>query len=607
MPRNGSGTYALPVNSWNPATNGTLATTADWQSLINDVATAVTNSVAKDGQTVMTGSLNMGGFNLSNVASAAITALSGPTTAPTAAPGTNTTQIATTAHVFAERTNPATLTNKTLTAPVINSPTGLVKADVGLGNVDNTSDANKPVSTATQTALNGKQDLDADLTALAGLATTGLIARTSAGAAATRTLTAGAGVTITNGDGIAGNPTIAVSGGVGLGDVLGPVSSNDNAIARYDSTTGKVLQNSAVTVGDAGEVAGIASMNGGQLAGLRNKIINGKMEIAQRGPSFPAILNALYSLDRWRTSFVTSAVMTVSQQSDVPSGNEFQASIRATITTADASIAAGDFALIDQSIEGYNVRDLIGRNFTLSFLVRSSKTGVHCVALRNGGGDRSYVAEYTINTANTWEQKSITVNGGVPTAGTWDWTTGAGLLVRFTLAAGSTFHTTANAWQTGSFLATSSQVNCLDTVGNIFAITGVQLEVGSVATPFEHRPFGMELALCQRYYTRQTPTAADQTLGVGHNTSTTAAVATATFPVQMRSAPTALEQSGTAGDYSVAHAATSTVCSAVPTLLTASPFAATTTFTVASGLTAGQGSRARAVNTSAYLAWSAEL
>lgn len=584
MPRSG-GTYSLPTNSWNPAVSGTLATTADWQSLIDDVASALTQSVSKDGQTVMTGSLNMGGFNLTNVASAAITTITGATlTTPT-------------------------INGGTINSPLINTPTGIVKGDVGLGNVDNTSDANKPVSTATQTALNLKQDLDADLTAIAGLASNGLIARTGAGTASVRTLTAGAGVTITNGDGVSGNPTIAVAGGVGLGDVLGPVSSTDNAVARFDLTTGKLLQNSTVTVGDLGEVAGVVSMNGGQLAGLRNKIINGKIEIAQRGTSFVSPSAGAYTLDRFAYVIggTATAAVTVSQQTDVPAGDEFQSSLRVAVTTADASISGSDLGTMRQLIEGYNVRDLIGRTFTLSFWVRSSKTGVHCVTFRNSVPDRSYVVEYTVNVADTWEKKSVTVTGGLITAGTWNWTNGIGLRVDWTLAAGATVQTTAGAWQTGSFVATSSQVNVFDTIGNIFAITGVQLEIGSVATPFEHRPYGMELTLAQRYYQRITPTAADQTLGVGHNTSTTAAVATYSFPVVFRSSPTALEQSGAATDYSVAHAATSTVCSAVPTFLTSSPFAATTTFTVASGLTAGQGSRARAVNTSAYLAWSAEL
>lgn len=236
--------------------------------------------------------------------------------------------------------------------------------------------------------------------------------------------------------------------------------------------------------------------------GFKNKIHNGKMEIAQRGVSFPAIASGLYSLDRWRIGYATGAVVTVSQQSDVPSDNEFQSSLRVAVTTADNSIAAGDYFFVQQFVEGFNVRDLIGRTFTLSFRVRSSKTGVHCIGFGNFSLDRSFVAEYTVNSANTWETKTITVPSGLITAGTWNWTTERGLAVQFILACGSTFQTTAGSWQTGNFLATANQVNCLDTVGNIFAITGVQLEVGPVATPFEHRPYGIEEFLCKRYLQR---------------------------------------------------------------------------------------------------------
>ena len=232
----------------------------------------------------------------------------------------------------------------------------------------------------------------------------------------------------------------------------------------------------------------------------RNKIINGKMDISHRGTSFAAIANAAYCLDRFRYAAVTSAVITASQQADAPSGNEFQNSLRMTVTTADTSIAAGDLSFIDQRIEGYNVRDLIGKTFTLSFWVKSSKAGVHCVSFANSSNDRSYVAEYIINSANTWEKKTVTVAGGLPTAGTWDWTNGIGLRVQFVLAAGSTFQGAAGSWLTGNFLATANQVNCLDAIGNVFAITGVQLEAGASATPFEHRPIGIELELCKRYY-----------------------------------------------------------------------------------------------------------
>lgn len=290
----------------------------------------------------------------------------------------------------------------------------------------------------------------------------------------------------------------------------------------------------------------VPSFNGGQLAGMRNKIINGKMEIAQRGTSFAAIASGAYSLDRWVPFNTSAAVYTVSQQSDAPSDNEFQNSLRVAITTADASIAAGDQVVLRQWIEGYNARDLIGRTFTVSFWVRSSKTGVHCVAPKNTGGDRSYVFEYTVSAANTWEKKTLTLNSGLITAGTWNWTNGQGLALDFTLAVGSTFQTTANAWQTGNFFATSNQVNCLDTVGNIFAITGVQLEVGSVATSFEHRPYGVELALCQRYYYRMRNSDANVAyIGLLGGVSATRAIGGAvTAPQPMRSTVSQLDHSG---------------------------------------------------------------
>lgn len=234
-------------------------------------------------------------------------------------------------------------------------------------------------------------------------------------------------------------------------------------------------------------------------SGFKNKIINGKMEIAQRGASFAAIANNAFSVDRWAYVNTSAAVQTASQQTDVPANNEFLNSLRFTVTTADASIAAGDVSIIDHRIEGYNARDLVGRAIALSFWVRSSKTGIHCAALRNGVADRSYVMEYTVNAANTWEKKTLSVPAGLITAGTWDWTTGIGLSVAFTMTAGSTLRTTAGAWQTGNFVATTNQVNCLDTIGNIFAITGVQLEVG-LASEFEHRDYGSELAMCRRYY-----------------------------------------------------------------------------------------------------------
>jgi len=247
----------------------------------------------------------------------------------------------------------------------------------------------------------------------------------------------------------------------------------------------------------------LAAISDGTLGqfGHRNKIHNGKMEIAQRGTSFPNAGGGQGLIDRWVYRTIPSAhAVTVSVIGDAPASSGLSNSLRCAVTTSLTTISSGDRTGVSQHIEGYNVSDLIGRTFTLSFWVRSAKTGIHCVALKNSGADRAYIAEYSISASNTWEYKTITVIGGLPSSGgTWNWTNGIGLYVHFTTSAGSSMQTTAGAWQTGDFFGTANQVNCLDTVGNIFAITGVQLEAGSVATPFEHRPYGTELALCQRY------------------------------------------------------------------------------------------------------------
>lgn len=330
-------------------------------------------------------------------------------------------------------------------------------------------------------------------------------------------------------------------------------AANTSATAAAASQTAAATSASAAA-GSADSAATSASNAIATLSNFagRNKIINGKMDIAQRGTSFAAIASATYSLDRWRVDY-TASVATISQQADVPSSNEFQSSLRFAVTTAAASIAAGDFALIEHRVEGFNVRDLVSRAFTLSFWVRSSKTGAHCVAFRNAvannSGDRSFIAEYTINAANTWEFKTVTIGGGLITAGeNWNWTTGRGLQVGWVLAAGTTLQTTAGAWQTGNFLATANQVNCLDTIGNIFAITGVQLEVGSVNTPFEHRPYGAELALCQRYYWQSESIASGELLfdlngaAAGHRLISAVC---GRLPVTMRASPTITVPAGT--------------------------------------------------------------
>jgi len=288
----------------------------------------------------------------------------------------------------------------------------------------------------------------------------------------------------------------------------------------------------------------IKTVNGESLLGsgnihtplsFRNKIINGKMEIAQRGSSFSLLGNtSFYTLDRWLSGQVgSSAISTISVNQDAPTGSGFAWSMRVTVTTAESAPTGEKYNHITHRIEGFNVSDLIGRTFTLSFWVRSSKTGTHCVSVRNSAFDRSYVATYNINTSNTWEYKVVTVTNGIPSGGTWDFANGVGLDVVWTLMNGSSFKTsTTGMWQTGNFISSNDQVNCLDTVGNVFAITGVQLEAGNTATQFEHRHIGTELGMCQRYYEVVLVSAGQYNAGAGN----TCAVSVP-FKVTKRSVP----------------------------------------------------------------------
>ena len=276
---------------------------------------------------------------------------------------------------------------------------------------------------------------------------------------------------------------------------------------------------------------------------FKNKIINGDMMISQRGVSFAAIATATYSLDRWVYTNTTAAVATVTQQLDAPA--DFINSLRYAVTTADAAIAATDYAVIEQRIEGLEISDLISTTFTISFWVRSSKTGIHCVAVQTGLRDAAFIKEYTISVANTWEYKTITIVGGLPNSYVWSTDNSIGLRLKFVLAAGTNYQDANNAWTTAfDKIATVNQVNCLDTIGNIFAITGVQLEKTTAATEFEHRDTNVELLLCQRYYSL-----------CGANNQMWASAAAQTFtqplvwPVVMRAVPLVTFIAGTEAGY----------------------------------------------------------
>ena len=369
----------------------------------------------------------------------------------------------------------------------------------------------------------------------------------------------------------------------------------------------------AIIDASGGNTATINSMTptADSLQGFRNRIINGDMGIDQRNAGASVTpANEAYTLDRWSAYTNGAGVYTVQQSSTAPAG--FVNSLLCTVTTVDSSVSGSDYYMLQQRIEGLNVSDLgwgtaNAKTVTISFWVRSSITGTYTVKLGNSASDRSYVATYTISSANVFEQKTITIAGD--TSGTWLTTNGVGIEIRFAMAIGSSFTTSSpNQWLAANvFGSTTASNNWIGTNGATFYITGVQLEVGSVATPFERIDYGRELMLCQRYYQKVLPAATSVNFASGFCSTTTSSRYVLHMITEMRAAPTALETTGTAAHYTVNYVASATACSSVPAFTTASKVAINFSADVASGFTAGVGALLRTANSSAYLAWSAEL
>ena len=273
-----------------------------------------------------------------------------------------------------------------------------------------------------------------------------------------------------------------------------------------------------------------------------NRIINGGMTIDQRnaGASVTQTTSTIYTLDRWNCYGAVASKFTVQQSSTAPVG--FVNS--ALITSSSAySVGSGEIFQFVQPIEGYNVADLNwgsanAKTVTLSFWVRSSLTGTFGGAIQNSASNRSYPFTYTILSANTYEQKSVTITGD--TTGTWLTTNGVGMYLYFGLGVGSTYSGTAGAWAASDFHSATGATSVVGTNGATFYITGVQLEVGSTATSFDYRPYGTELQLAQRYY-QQLGNVSYVAVGMGQISSGRTQTRSYTaFPSTMRTSPTGI-------------------------------------------------------------------
>lgn len=233
----------------------------------------------------------------------------------------------------------------------------------------------------------------------------------------------------------------------------------------------------------------------------KNRIINGDMRIHQRGGTI-TMSTGNYNLDRFFSYTSTDGAQTAEQSTETPVG--FKNSLKVTTTTADASIAAGQRTSIIHRVEGNNISDLDwgtsdAKTVTLSFWVRSSITGTHGGAVGNGSDNRAYPFTYAISSADTWEKKTITIPGD--TTGTWATDNGRSLQIAWGLGVGTTYSGTAGAWESADRnSATGATTGVIGTVNATWFLTGVQLEIGTTATPFENLQYGQQFVLCQRYF-----------------------------------------------------------------------------------------------------------
>jgi len=263
-------------------------------------------------------------------------------------------------------------------------------------------------------------------------------------------------------------------------------------------------------------------------AGRRNLLYNGAMQVAQRGTSEAGITgNGYYTADRWLTHLITQGTWTQSVENDAPDGSGFSKSVKLLCTTADPSPAAGDALRFRQYLEGQDLQRIAkgtssAQQLTVSFWVKANVTGTYIVELFDDNNSRTVSASYTVASSATWEKKVVTFSAD--TTGVFDNDNNKSLLVTWWLGAGSdaTSGTLQTSW--GTWVEANravGQVNLASAVNNYWQITGVQLELGDKATPFEHRPYGEELALCRRYFQILTCNDVYTPVGIGNfNTGT---------------------------------------------------------------------------------------
>lgn len=348
--------------------------------------------------------------------------------------------------------------------------------------------------------------------------------------------------------------------------------------------------------------------------GSRNLLYNGAMQVAQRGTSTASITaTGYYTADRWTVGASSLGTWTQSVENDAPTGSGFRKSLKMLCTTADASPAGGDVILIEQPLEGQDLQAIrkgtsSAQQLTLSFWVKANVTGTYIAELYDDDNARQTSKAYTISASGTWEFKTITF--AADTTGAFNNDNGKSLACIFHLGAGSSWQsgTLQSTWATASLGNRAvGQVNLASATNNYWQITGVQLNVGAVAAPFEFKSQVRELAECQRYYYRHVDASSTSvgTVCAAANFSATDARGQVYFPVTMRGIPTLVASSGT-NYYAFARNSADDSFNSL-TITSATPTCATVYNASEISGTAGHAGYFRTDNSSASVAFNAEL
>ena len=346
----------------------------------------------------------------------------------------------------------------------------------------------------------------------------------------------------------------------------------------------------------------------------RSVVYNGAMKIAQRGTNFTGVTaSGTFPVDRFLFHVGSLGTWTLSQSTDVPTGQGLSHSIKCDVTTANASPSGTAYARIDQRFEGQDLQRFCkgtanAKNFAVSFWVKSPKTGTHIVQLQDQDNSRTVSKAYTVSSANTWEKKELIFPAD--TTGAFGNDNGGSLFLCFYLAVGTGYQggTLQTTWGTPvNNTRATGQVNVADSTSNDFYLTGVQMEASSYCSEFEHRSFGDELLRCYRYYYRLKGED-NKTYMIGMSDNDNVNIyGFFHFPVPMRIPPASIEQNGTASHYKVRRDTTKS-CTGVPTYVDSRDFYCRVNFPSSGhGWGTGQMLWCQGGNSSSYIGFPAEL